>query len=854
MRYACCFLMCWSIVAAAQARAEEDPSVLARKAREILKTHCQRCHGSDGKAKGGFDYVLQRDRLVARGKVVPGSPNESELYQRVRDGDMPPRDVKQRLTKDETALLQQWIDAGAPGEKVVAGPRRFVPESEIVHAIRLDLEAMPARQRRFVRYFTLAHLANAGRHDEDLDADRRAQAKLINCLSWHPRITRPVAVDPAQTIYRVDLRDYKWNSRLWDRLVSVYPYRLSAVSNEGKEIATFTGSELAYLRSDWFVATASRAPLYYDLLQMPGTDRGLERLLQVDVPGNIQEETVVRAGFNGSGVSRNNRMIERHDAGYGAYWRTYDFSANTDRQNLFDRPLGPSPAPNAFVHAGGEAIFHLPNGLHGYLLVNADGRRIDKGPVEIVSDPQRPDRAVEAGLSCMSCHARGYLPKSDQIRAHVLKNAMAFPKEQVETVKALYPPEARFKALMDQDNDRYLHGLNKTGVRADDAEPITAVTLRYEGVVDLLGAATEAGLGAEDFKGRLSKSATLARSLGAFLVKGGTVQRQTYQTVFAELARDFKLGEDDVRSVPLTVVERPFTGHTASVLCIAISPDGKQAVSGSEDRTLRLWDTATGKELRRFQGHRDSVAAVAFVSDDVIMSGSHDRTVRLWDAKTGKETKRFEGHTDRVTCVTSFGKDLFASGSQDKTVRIWKLAQADKDAAAVLTGHSGVVNSVQFGPNGTWVLSASADATVRVWHAEEGKQLCALEGHYGAVHVAQFGDGAASVVSGGNDRSVRVWKLPSPLAGTVKESRSFQGHQNAVIQLSVIVGSGHIWSGSSQYQKTDKFLRKWELETGKETADAGVENDRIACIAFSRDGKFALTSGPDQTLRLWKLD
>src|SRR5207244_4177414 len=159
---------------------------------------------------------------------------------------------------------------------------------------------------------------------------------------------------------------------------------LAGSSPEAKAITADTGTELAHLRGDWFVATASRPPLYQDLLQLPPTDRALERLLQVDVPTNLKEETAARAGFNDSGVSKNNRLIERHDAAYGAYWRSYDFAENTGRQNLFEHPLGPQTGETSFQHAGGEMIFHLPNGLHGYLLADSTGRRIDKGPIEIV--------------------------------------------------------------------------------------------------------------------------------------------------------------------------------------------------------------------------------------------------------------------------------------------------------------------------------------------------------------------------------------------------------------------------------------------------------------------------------------
>src|SRR4029079_4657023 len=126
-----------------------------------------------------------------------------------------------------------------------------------------------------------------------------------------------------------------------------------------------------------------------------------------------------------------------------------------DRRNLFAYPLGPGGTENTFQHAGGEAIFNLPNGLHGFMLVNAVGTRIDKAPTAIVSDPRRPDRAVEPGVSCMSCHLTGIQPKTDQIRAHVAGNAAAFPKNDAELVRALYPPETALTKFMEEDAWRF---------------------------------------------------------------------------------------------------------------------------------------------------------------------------------------------------------------------------------------------------------------------------------------------------------------------------------------------------------------------------------------------------------------
>src|SRR5262249_47492189 len=150
-----------------------------------------------------------------------------------------------------------------------------------------------------------------------------------------PRITLPQPIDAAGAVYRLDLRDYRWTGRQWDRLAAAYSYRAPEATPTDLALEKLTGSPRAYLRGDWFVANASRPPFYHDFLQLPGTDRALERMLQVDVPADLQEDRAVRAGFNGSGVARNNRVLERHDALHGAYWHSHDFSDNTGRQNIF---------------------------------------------------------------------------------------------------------------------------------------------------------------------------------------------------------------------------------------------------------------------------------------------------------------------------------------------------------------------------------------------------------------------------------------------------------------------------------------------------------------------------------------
>src|SRR5262245_45900555 len=433
---------------------------LAGRAQAIFKTNCHRCHGQDGAVEGGLNYILDRDKLIARRKILPGQSESSPLFARVLKGKMPPPGESPRPSAADVEVLRRWIDSGAPPHHPAAA-RAPVSESAVLEWVLADLDHLDRRARRFARYFSLAPLANAGAGDDELKTYRNALAKLINSLSWHPKIAIPTAIDPAGLVLRIDLRDYLLDANLWNRLLNDYPYGILHDSGVARAVLLGTGTRMPVVRADWFVATASRAPLYYDLLQIPGNLGELERQLRVDVEANIRQERVARTGFNGSGISRNNRILERHDAMNGAYWRTYDFEAVPqnliernillpDRRNVFAYPLGPGGGETTFQHAGGEVIFNLPNGLQGYMLVNAVNTRINKGPTEIVSDPKRPDRAVEAGLSCMNCHARGILPKDDQIREHVQKNRKAFARADAELIEALYAPAKKMRQLMEE--------------------------------------------------------------------------------------------------------------------------------------------------------------------------------------------------------------------------------------------------------------------------------------------------------------------------------------------------------------------------------------------------------------------
>jgi hypothetical protein len=153
-----------------------------------------------------------------------------------------------------------------------------------------------------------------------------------------------------------------------------------------------------------------------------------------------------------------------------------------------------------------------------------------------------PDRAVENGVSCMSCHSRGLIPKRDQIRTHLEENQNAFSRPEADTIKALYPPDATLQELFAADNARFRKAVEQTGSRLAATEPIAALVLQYEKELDLGTAAAELGLQPAALSERFDQSALLARTLGALRVQGGTVQRQVFLDAFPDLVRELRLG------------------------------------------------------------------------------------------------------------------------------------------------------------------------------------------------------------------------------------------------------------------------------------------------------------------------
>ena len=513
-------------------------SQLAQDAYAIFEGSCLICHGPDGAYRETL--LMEHATLIQKGTVVPGNPNASELYKRLlgttENGGAQMPLGQPPLPPQSIDTIRRWILAGAPDWAVTpTTDSRFISPDEVLDTIESHLTSLEPFDRAFARYFTLAHLYNAGETSEILQEYRKALSKLVNSLSWGLDVINPIPIDPQATIFYIDLRHYEWDRNdAWPKIEDEYPYHISfdapaqsALREQLTRLQTQMKTDVPSVHIDWFIATASTPPLYHELLSLPLTDRDLETRLEVDVAGNLRNAPGVRvwrAGFNNSGVSTNNRVVERHTSRYGAYWKSYDFAGSVGTQNIFTHPL-------AFTHDGGEVIFNLPNGLQAYYLANASGLRLDEAPINIVSNPAASDPTVRNGLSCIGCHTEGMKTFEDQVRSVIESNTNP-PYNKAQALR-LYVEKSDMDTRVGVDMERYRGALEATGGAFGGVEPISRFQEAFQGPVDAAYAAAVVGLETETFFEKVRENTGL-QNVGLLVLEGenGSVKRDAWTSSF----------------------------------------------------------------------------------------------------------------------------------------------------------------------------------------------------------------------------------------------------------------------------------------------------------------------------------
>ena len=285
--------------------------------------------------------------------------------------------------------------------------------------------------------------------------------------------------------------------------------------------------------------------------------------------------------------------------------------------------------------------------------------------------------------------------------------------------------------------------------------------------------------------------------------------------------------------------ESTFNTDMDQITSLSFSPDGKRLAAGSQNGAVEILDLVTGREPLPLEGHTDSVTSIAFSSDGgKLATGSEDGTAIVWDAINGKKLNTLGEHKNTVTSVV-FSNDggKLAAGNQDGSAKIWGVKQGQE--LLPLEGHTGAVTSVAFFPDGVRLVTGSSDSTARLWDLTMGQPLLTVKGHLGPIISVAIVHEGKQLVTASNDGTLRLWDLAAMEVLTGEHEKRIQ---------SIATSPDGKWLATASWDRTVKL---WDAVTGKSLYTLNFK-DLVTSVAFSRERK-QLVTGSGDTVTLWDL-
>ncbi len=295
--------------------------------------------------------------------------------------------------------------------------------------------------------------------------------------------------------------------------------------------------------------------------------------------------------------------------------------------------------------------------------------------------------------------------------------------------------------------------------------------------------------------------------------------------------------------IPLGSLVSTYKGHSSVVNAVAWSPDGQHIASGSNDRTVQVWNATDGSSPYTYRGHSNFVEAVGWSPDSKrIASGSFDGTVQVWNANDGSSPYTYRGHSGFVVDTLAWSSDSrrIASGSYDQTVQVWNAA--DGSHVYIYKSHTDAVRMVAWSPDNKRIASGSFDGTVQVWNSTDGSSPYTYHGHSPyIVQAVAWSPDSKYIASGGNDGTVQVWDATS---GSL--IRIYKNHSGVVSAVAWSPDSKRIASGG-----VDDTVQVWNALSGAQIFTYRQHTLEVRVVAWSPDGRLIASGSRDQTVQVW---
>lgn len=291
---------------------------------------------------------------------------------------------------------------------------------------------------------------------------------------------------------------------------------------------------------------------------------------------------------------------------------------------------------------------------------------------------------------------------------------------------------------------------------------------------------------------------------------------------------------------------RSFEGHSRAINAVTATPDGRYLLTGSKDKTIKLWNVESGQLLRTFSGHKRSVSALAVTPDGgQFISGSQDHTAKLWSLRTGQLVRTFAGRAGMVNAlhVTPDGRYLATARTWDSTIKLWDLESgsmirrfSDHDLA-----HA---TSVVVTDDRRFLIAGDLSKYIKIWDFKTGQLVRRFEAHTDWVQALAVSAKGDYLASGSTDKTIKVWNLT-----TGELIQTFEGHSKDVTSIDVSPDGDHLVSSS-----WDGTIRMWNVSTGKQVRSfKGHELGNVKSVKFTRDAKYIVSGGQDTTVRIWEV-